>query len=92
LIHKKTQKMFKGWTEKFCVITNAGMIYFNTKKKGDFDPRKFFPLNDFQIKDIDEKVTHPNHSLYLNPLFRLPKESMLSRSFSRERRFLRMFC
>ena len=48
--------MFKGWTEKFCVITNAGMIYFNTKKKGDFDPRKFYPLNDFQIKDVDEKV------------------------------------
>jgi hypothetical protein len=33
------------------------MVYFNTKKKGDFDPRKFFPLNDFQIKDAEEKVT-----------------------------------
>lgn len=56
LIWKKTQKMFKGWTEKFCVITNCGMVYFNTHKKGDLDPRKFYPLNDFQIKDVDEKV------------------------------------
>lgn len=56
LIMKKTQKMFKGWTEKFCVLTNAGMVYFNTHKKGDLDPRKFYPLNDFAIKDVDEKA------------------------------------
>lgn len=56
LIWKKTQKMFKGWTEKFCVITNCGMVYFNTQKKGDLDPRKFYPLNDFLIKEVDEKV------------------------------------
>eukprot|EP00347_Sterkiella_histriomuscorum_P001390 403372219 len=56
LIMKKTQKMFKGWTEKFCVLTNAGMVYFNTHKKGDLDPRKFYPLNDFQIKDVEEKT------------------------------------
>lgn len=55
-IWKKTQKMFKGWTLKYCVITNAGMVYFNTYKKGDLDPRKFYPLNDFQIKEVDEKV------------------------------------
>ncbi|CDW86093.1 ph domain containing protein [Stylonychia lemnae] len=56
MIMKKTQKMFKGWTQKFCVITNAGMVYFNTQKKGDLDPRKFYPLNDFQIKEVDEKT------------------------------------
>lgn len=26
------------------------------QKKGDYDPRKFYPLNDFQIKEIDEKT------------------------------------
>jgi hypothetical protein len=55
--------MFGGWTEKYCVITNAGMVYFNTQKKGDLDPRKFYPLNDFQIKDVDEKVIP---SIYFN--------------------------
>ena len=37
-------------------MTNAGLVYFNTKKRGDYDPRKFYPLNDFIIQDIDEKV------------------------------------
>jgi hypothetical protein len=46
-----------GWTEKHVVLTDAGMIYFNTKKNGDLDPRKFFPLNDFVIKDVEEKVS-----------------------------------
>lgn len=74
--------MFKGWTEKFCVITNAGMIYFNTKKKGDYDPRKFYPLNDFQIKDVDEKVNID----IINFIHRLPRKSTLSRLSSKRKR------
>lgn len=44
------------WTEKFCIITNAGIVYFNTQKKGDYDPRKFYPLNDFQVVEVDDKT------------------------------------
>ena len=57
-IWKKTQKLFGKWTKKFCIVTNSGMVYFNTQKKGDLDPRKFYPLNDFQIKEVDEKVSN----------------------------------
>lgn len=39
------------------MLTNAGFVYFNTKKEGDYDPRKFYPLNDFLLKDLDEKVS-----------------------------------
>ena len=47
------------WSEKFCIITNAGIVYFNTQKDGDYDPRKFYPLNDFDVKEVDEKVRKP---------------------------------
>lgn len=32
LIWKCTQRMLKAdeWSEKFCIITNAGIVYFNT--------------------------------------------------------------
>ena len=58
LLWKCTQRMLKAdeWTEKFCIITNAGIVYFNTQKKGDYDPRKFYPLNDFQVMEVDEKT------------------------------------
>lgn len=49
--------MFKGWTEKFAAITNAGMMYFNTKKKDNkLKPRKFYPLLDFNVIEVEEKV------------------------------------
>jgi hypothetical protein len=38
------------------VLTNAGLFYFNTHKQGDFKPRKYFPLNQFSISDLEEKV------------------------------------
>ena len=75
------------WSEKFCVVTNAGLIYFNTKKKGDYDPRKFYPMNDFQIKDLDEKV----RSLKIfNILYRLQRESSHSRSYLKDKRSQRI--
>ena len=52
--------MFGGWKEMFCVLTNAGIIYFHSKTKDELDPRKFFPLNDFDVRDVDEKVIYIN--------------------------------
>ena len=83
-IWKCTHRVLKSdeWSEKFVVLTNCGFVYFNTKKDGDYDPRKFYPLNDFQIKDLDEKV-----SIHTPLIFnRRPRGSMRSRSFSREPR------
>lgn len=64
LIWKCTQRMLKAdeWTEKFCIITNAGIVYFNTQKKGDYDPRKFYPLNDFVVVEVDEKTAKRPHA------------------------------
>jgi hypothetical protein len=64
LIWKCTQRMLKAdeWTEKFCIITNAGIVYFNTQKKGDYDPRKFYPLNDFAVVEVDEKTAKRPHA------------------------------
>ena len=58
VLWKCTQRLLKAdeWTEKFCIITNAGIVYFNTQKKGDYDPRKFYPLNDFVVMEVDEKT------------------------------------
>lgn len=55
---KCTHRVLKSdeWSEKYTLLTNAGIVYFNTKKKGDYDPRKFYPLNDFKLADLDEKV------------------------------------
>lgn len=55
---KCTHRVLKSdeWSEKWTLLTNAGLVYFNTKKKGDYDPRKFYPLNDFKIVDLDEKT------------------------------------
>lgn len=56
-IWKCTHRVLKSdeWSEKFCVLTNAGFVYFNTKKRGDYDPRKFYPLNDFTVQELEEK-------------------------------------
>jgi hypothetical protein len=64
LIWKCTQRMLKAdeWTEKFCIITNAGIVYFNTQKKGDYDPRKFYPLNDFVVVEVEEKAAKRPHA------------------------------
>ena len=57
--------MFAGWKEMFCVLTNAGLVYFHSKTKDEFDPRKFFPLNDYVVRDVDEKVTHKSSKPYI---------------------------
>ncbi len=72
------------WSEKFCIITNAGIVYFNTQKDGDYDPRKFYPLNDFDIKEVDEKVLH-----YIIILFKIDcKEEVCIQDYFRESRDL----
>lgn len=42
------------------------MVYFNTVKKGDLDPRKFYPLNDFKIIDVDEKTAKKKYAFKIS--------------------------
>ena len=42
-----------GWTEKFCVLTNVGLLYYNDPKK---KPRNLFPCINAKIIPIREEV------------------------------------
>ena len=50
-LEKKSESWFGGWTEKFCVLTNVGMLYYNDPQKR---PRNLFPCIDAQIMPIKE--------------------------------------
>lgn len=50
---KKSESWFKQWTEKFCVITNVGLLYYNDPSQ---KPRNLFPIIDASIIPIKERV------------------------------------
>jgi len=44
--------MFDSWDTRFCVLTNAGLLYFPNEKiesSSDLVPQNFKPLNDFVV-------------------------------------------
>lgn len=46
-LQKKAEGWFKSWTEKFCVMTNVGLLYYN---ESDDKPRNLFPTIDAKIE------------------------------------------
>ena len=57
---KKSEGLFGGWQQRFCVLTNGGLVYFKVnsmESKGDLTPQGFKPLNDYVIQDVDESVS-----------------------------------
>lgn len=42
-LQKKAEGWFKSWSEKFCVMTNVGLLYYN---EADDKPRNLFPTID----------------------------------------------
>lgn len=50
---KRSDSWFKQWTEKFWVITNVGLLYYNDPSQR---PRNLFPIIDARIVKIEEKV------------------------------------
>jgi hypothetical protein len=50
---KKAQGWFKEWSEKFCVITSVGLLYYNDP---DQKPRNLFPIIDAIITPVDQKA------------------------------------
>lgn len=50
---KKAQGWFKDWSEKFCVITNVGLLYYNDP---DQKPRNLFPIIDATISPIEKSA------------------------------------
>jgi len=58
-LNKKSESYFKSWTEKFCVLTNVGLLYYNDPTKR---PRNLFPIVDTQITSLDYNETKKNHA------------------------------
>lgn len=51
-LEKKSETWFSGgWTEKFCVLTNVGMLYYEDPQKR---PNNLFPTIDAEIVKIPE--------------------------------------
>lgn len=42
-LDKRSENWFKTWSEKFCVLTNVGLLYYNDPQKR---PRNLFPTID----------------------------------------------
>ena len=65
LVKKQESAFFDTWDTRFCVLTNAGLLYFPNEKltkTEDLVPQNFKPLNDFVVSLVD-----PNVSLLLPP-------------------------
>lgn len=45
-LEKKSESWFRNWTEKFCVLTNVGLLYYDDPQKR---PSNLFPTIDANI-------------------------------------------
>lgn len=50
-LDKRSDNWFRSWSEKFCVLTNVGLLYYNDPQKR---PRNLFPTIDAQIIAVSE--------------------------------------
>ncbi len=52
-LDKKSESWFRSWTEKFCVLTNVGLLYYD-------DPSKrltnLFPTIDAKVVRVGEAM------------------------------------
>ena len=53
-LEKKSESWFRDWTEKFCVLTNVGLLYYDDPQNRT--PKNLFPTIDAKIIKIDEGV------------------------------------
>ena len=52
-LDKKSNNWFKSWTEKFCVLTNVGLLYYDDPTKR---PRNLFPCITAQVDKVSDNV------------------------------------
>jgi len=50
---KRSESWFKSWTEKFCVLTNVGLLYYDDPQKR---PKNLFPTIEADILPLAEGV------------------------------------
>lgn len=52
-LEKKSESWFGGWTEKYCVLTNVGLLFYDDPQKR---PRHLFPCIDAQLIPMKEQT------------------------------------
>lgn len=52
VVWKKSEGTFRRWTQRYCILTNGGLIYFKTNST---QPQKFMLLNNYIVKALSEK-------------------------------------
>ena len=50
-LEKKSDSWFRAWSEKFCVLTNVGLLYYDDPQKR---PTNLFPVIDAKIIKVSE--------------------------------------
>ncbi len=50
-LEKKSESWFREWTEKFCVLTNVGLLYYDDPQKR---PSNLFPSIDASVTEVSE--------------------------------------
>jgi hypothetical protein len=50
-LEKKSESWFRNWTEKFCVLTNVGLLYYDDPQKR---PSNLFSTIDASIVAVSE--------------------------------------
>ena len=50
-LEKKSDSWFRSWTEKFCVLTNVGLLYYDDPSKR---PSNLFPIIDAKVVKVSE--------------------------------------
>ena len=59
-LEKKSDSWFFNWTEKFCVLTNVGLLYYNDPQKS---PTALIPTLDAKVVPVLE-TTYPRRWVF----------------------------
>ena len=62
-LFKRADSLFRDWSEKFCVLTNVGLLYYDDPNKR---PKNLFPVIDSRIETIPSKVHFTFRDFYIN--------------------------
>jgi hypothetical protein len=64
-LEKKSDSWFRNWTEKFCVLTNVGLLYYDDPQKR---PNNLFPTIDAKIIPVNEATYNRKYVFQLKSL------------------------
>ena len=76
---KKSKTFYKGWSERFYVLSNIGLIYMFTPESKDV---RLFPFVDFQVKEEPQATYNMPYVLKLKTTKK--SDDMIMRAKSKE--------